>query len=126
MAWPSGSCSSSALESAEAANKASRSVVMLVNRACTSSRSVSRRAATASRSNGPDASTPCWSPMQRRPVDELLDVAVEGPLLEELQVEVGGSGEDGVQAGLAGDDGEERDLHAVHQAGRHQGPVHRQ
>jgi hypothetical protein len=37
-----------------------------------------------------------------------LDVAVERPVLDQLQVEVGGTLEDPVQPGLTGDDWEER------------------
>jgi hypothetical protein len=48
--------------------------------------------------------------MQGGPVDELLDVAVERPALDQLEVEVGRTLEDRVQPGLTGDDGEERDL----------------
>jgi hypothetical protein len=58
-----------------------------------------------------------------RSVDELLDVAVECPGLEQLQVEVGRTFEDRVHSGLTGDDGEERHLHAVDEAGGHQRPV---
>ena len=57
---------------------------------------------------------------------ELLDVAVERPALQQLQVEVGGTLEDRARPGLTGDDGEDRQLHAVDQAGGHQRPVHRQ
>ena len=59
-------------------------------------------------------------------VDEFLDVAVERPVLDQLQVEVGRTLEDRVQPGLAGDHREESDLHPVDQAGSHQRPVHRQ
>ena len=43
----------------------------------------------------------CWS------VGELLDVTVERPVLDQLQVEVGRTLEDRVQPGLTGDDGED-------------------
>src|SRR5215203_6802791 len=64
--------------------------------------------------------------MQGGPVDELLDMTVERPVLDQLQVEVGRTLEDRVHSGLTGDDREERHLHAVDQAGGHQRPVHRQ
>jgi hypothetical protein len=51
--------------------------------------------------------------MEGGSVDELLDVTVERPGLDQLQVEVGRTLEDRVQAGLTGDDREERHLHAV-------------
>src|SRR5450755_1306506 len=66
------------------------------------------------------------SGMQGGPVDELLDVAVERPALDQLEVEVGRTLEDRVQPGLPGDHREERHLDAVDQAGAHQRPVHRQ
>src|ERR1700728_2792747 len=73
------------------------------------------------------ASHGAWdSDMQGGPVDELLDVAVECPALDQLEVEVGRILEDRVQPGLTGDHREERHLHAVNQAGGHQRPVHRQ
>ena len=46
--------------------------------------------------------------MQGGPVDELLDVAVERPALDQLEVEVGHTLEDWVPSGLTGDHGEER------------------
>ncbi len=46
-------------------------------------------------------------------LDELLDVTVERPALEQLQVEVGRTLENRVQPGLTGDDRKERYLHAV-------------
>src|SRR5207245_659465 len=64
--------------------------------------------------------------MQRGPVDELLDVAVECPALNQLEVEVGRTLKDRVQPGLTGDHREERHLDAVDQTGGHQRPVHRQ
>ena len=51
--------------------------------------------------------------MQGGPVDELLDVAVERPVLEQLEVEVGRTPEDRVRAGPAGDHREDRHLDAV-------------
>jgi hypothetical protein len=51
--------------------------------------------------------------MEGGSVDELLDVIVERPVLEQLQVEVGRILEDRVQPGLTGDDREERHVHAV-------------
>src|SRR5262245_59153828 len=43
------------------------------------------------------------SDVQGGPVDELLDVAVERPALDQLEVEVGRTVEDRVQPGLTGD-----------------------
>jgi hypothetical protein len=51
--------------------------------------------------------------MEGGSVDELLDVTVERPVLDQLQVEVGRTLEDPVQPGLTGDDREERHLQAV-------------
>jgi hypothetical protein len=45
------------------------------------------------------------SDMQGGPVDELLNVGVECPALDQLQVEVGRTVQDRVQPGLTGDDG---------------------
>src|SRR6478735_1167570 len=59
-------------------------------------------------------------------VDELLDVAVERPVLEQLEVEVGCILEDRVLTALTGDDRKQRDVDPVDEAGGHQGPVHRQ
>ena len=53
--------------------------------------------------------------MQGGPVDELLDVAVERPALDQLEVEVGRTLKDRVISGLTGDHGEERHLEAVDQ-----------
>jgi RNA polymerase sigma factor (sigma-70 family) len=53
------------------------------------------------------------SGMQGGPVDELLDVAVERPALDQLEVEVGRTLEDQVPSGLTGDHREERHLDAV-------------
>ncbi len=58
--------------------------------------------------------------MQGGPVDEFLDVAVERPALDQLEVEVGRTLEDRVQSGLTGDHREERHLDAVDQTGGHQ------
>ena len=58
------------------------------------------------------SSRPCRS-MEGGPVDELLDLAVERPVLDQLQVEVGRTLEDRLQPGLTGDDREERHLQAV-------------
>src|SRR5215218_9466780 len=57
------------------------------------------------------------SDMQGGPVDELLDVAVEPPALDQLEVEVGRTLEDRLHSGLTGDHSEERHLDAVDQAG---------
>ena len=59
-------------------------------------------------------------------VNQLLDVTVERPALEQLQVEIGRIPKDRRPPGLTGDDREERYLHAVDQADGHQRPVHRQ
>src|SRR5215469_13551442 len=64
--------------------------------------------------------------MQRGPVDEFLDVAVERPAVDQLEVEVRRTLEDRVRSALTGDHGEKRHLDAVDQTGGHQGPVHRQ
>src|SRR2546430_10254550 len=66
------------------------------------------------------------SDMQGGPIDELLDVAVERPALDQLEVEVGRTLEDRVITRLTGDHREERHLDAVDQAGGHQRTVHRQ
>src|SRR4029077_9051374 len=70
--------------------------------------------------------SPCEGSMQCGSVDELLDVTVEGPVLDELKVEVLRTLEDRVQPGLTGDDGEQRHLYVVDQAGSHQRAVHRE
>jgi hypothetical protein len=54
--------------------------------------------------------------MQGGPVDELLDVAVERPALDQLEVEVGRTLEDRAQSGLTGDHRQERHLDAVDQS----------
>jgi hypothetical protein len=46
-------------------------------------------------------------------VRELLNVAVERPTLDQLEVEVGCTLKDRVITGLTGDDGEDRHLDAV-------------
>jgi hypothetical protein len=66
------------------------------------------------------------SDMQGGPVDELLDVAVERPVLDQLQVEVGRPLKDRVHSGLTGDDREKRQLQVVDEAGGHQRPVQRE
>src|SRR5829696_4591361 len=55
--------------------------------------------------------------MEGGSVDELLGVAVERPVLDQLEVEVGRTLEDRVHSGLTGDDREERHLQAVDEAG---------
>ena len=57
------------------------------------------------------------------PVDELLGVAVERPVLDQLKVEVGRTLEDRVRSGLTADHREERHLDADDQTGGHQRPV---
>ena len=57
--------------------------------------------------------------MQAGLVGELLDVAVERPALDQLEVEVGCTLKIGVISGLTGDDGEDRHLDAVDQTGGH-------
>jgi hypothetical protein len=64
--------------------------------------------------------------MEGGSVDELLDVTVERPVVDQLQVEIGRTLKDWVQPGLTGDHREERHLHAVDQPSGHQRPVHRQ
>src|SRR4051794_10543129 len=49
-----------------------------------------------------------YKSMGRGPVDELLNVTVERPVLDQLQVEVGRTLEDWVHPGLTGDDREQR------------------
>src|SRR6266487_2655998 len=63
------------------------------------------------------------SDMQGGPVDELLDVGVERPALEQLEVEVGRTLEDRVHSGLTGDHREERHLEVVEQLGALLTPV---
>src|SRR6185436_10996010 len=70
--------------------------------------------------------SPCEGSMQCGSVDELLDVTVERPVLDELKVEVLRTLEDRVQPGLTGDDGEERHLYVVDESGSHQRAVHRE
>src|SRR4029453_6323791 len=64
--------------------------------------------------------------VQGGPVDELLGAAVEGPALDQLEVEIGRTLEDRVLSGLTGDHREQRPPDPVDQAGGHQRPVHRQ
>ena len=64
--------------------------------------------------------------VESRSVDEFLDVSVKSPVLDEFEVEVARTVEDRIQPGLTGDDGEERHLNAVDQAGSHQRPIHRE
>src|SRR5512133_4388357 len=59
-------------------------------------------------------------------VDELLDVAVERPVLDQLEVEVGRTLEDRFRPGLTADGRKKRQLEVVHQGGGHQRPVQRQ
>src|SRR6266568_3023795 len=66
------------------------------------------------------------SDVQGGPVDQLLDVAVERPALDQREIEVGRTLEDRAQPGLTRDDREERHLDTVDQTGGHQRPVHRQ
>ncbi len=66
------------------------------------------------------------SDMPAGPVDELLNVAVERPALDQFEVEVGRTLENRVLPGLTGDHREERHLDAVDQTCGHQRPVHRQ
>ena len=56
--------------------------------------------------------------MKARSVDELLGVTVECPALQKFQVEVVRPAEDRVGTSGAGDNGEDRYLHAVDQAAR--------
>ena len=63
------------------------------------------------------------SGMQRGPVDQLLDVAVERPALDQLQVEVRRTLEDPARPRPTGDHGEQRHLHVIDQPGGHQRPV---
>ena len=57
------------------------------------------------------------SDMQGGPVDELLDVAVQRPAVDQLEVEVGRTLEDWFVSGLAGDHRKERHLDAINQTG---------
>ena len=58
-----------------------------------------------------------YGSMEGGSVDEFLDVTVERPVLDQLEVEVGCTLEDRVSSSLTGDDREERHLHAVDEAG---------
>jgi hypothetical protein len=60
--------------------------------------------------------------MQGGPVDELLDVAVKRPALDQLEVQVGRTLEDRVITGLTGDHRETRHLEAVDEAGGQSAP----
>src|ERR687895_254686 len=71
-----------------------------------------KRPRSTSRALARSFSIPYWS-MEGGSVDELLDVTVERPVLDQFQVEVGRALEDRVQPGLTGDDREERHLEAV-------------
>src|SRR4051812_14748646 len=79
-------------------------------------------------STSPPTVMPAWtdSDMQGGPVDEFLDVTVERPALDQLEVEVGRTLENRGKPGLTSDHREERHLNAVDQTGGHQRPVHRQ
>src|SRR3954465_9154003 len=66
------------------------------------------------------------SDMQAGPVDELLDVTVERPTLDQLEVEVGRPLEDRVKPGLTGDGGGEPTRPGVDQPRGHQRPDHPQ
>src|SRR5215218_5040201 len=68
-----------------------------------------------------------WHPrMQGRPVNELLDVPVERPTVDQLKIEVGRTNKDRVVTRLTGDHGKDGQLDSVDEAGGHQRPVHRQ
>ncbi len=58
--------------------------------------------------------------MEGGSVDELVGVTVEGPMSDQLKVEVCRTMEDQVGPGLTGDDRKECDLHEVDEAGGHQ------
>src|SRR4051794_9910686 len=60
----------------------------------------------------------CRSHVQRRPVGELLGVAVERSRVDQLEVEVACVAEDRRASGLAGGHGEDRHLDAVDEARR--------
>jgi hypothetical protein len=55
--------------------------------------------------------------MQGRPVNELLDVPVERPTVDQLKIEVGRTKKDRVVTRLTGDDGKNGQLDAVDEAG---------
>jgi predicted MFS family arabinose efflux permease len=63
------------------------------------------------------------TPVPGGPVDELRGVAVEGPALEQFEVEVPAAAEHRVRPGPRADHGEDRHLHPVDQAGGHERPV---
>jgi hypothetical protein len=58
--------------------------------------------------------------MEGGPVDELLRVTIERPVIDQLQIEVGGTLEYRVDPRLTGDDREDRHLHEVDRARSHQ------
>src|SRR5829696_675510 len=64
------------------------------------------------------------SRMQGRPVNELLDVPVERPTVDQLKIEVGRTKKDRVVTRLTGDHGKDGQLDSVDEG--HQRPVHRQ
>src|SRR5829696_6487992 len=66
------------------------------------------------------------SNMKGGSLDDILYMTVERPVFQQLQAEVGRILKHRVQPGLTGDDREERQLHAVDEAGGHQRPVQRQ
>src|SRR5215213_4049337 len=62
------------------------------------------------------------SRMQGRPVNELLDVPVERPTVDQLKIEVGRTKKDRVVTRLTGDHGKDGRLDSVDEAGDHQTP----
>src|SRR5829696_6069975 len=66
------------------------------------------------------------SRMQGRPVNELLDVPVERPTVDQLKIEVGRTKKDRIVTRPTGDHGKDGQLDSVDEAGDHQRPVHRQ
>ena len=63
------------------------------------------------------------TPVPGGAVDKFRGVAVEGPALEEFEVDVAPAGDDRVGAGLRADHGEDGHPHAVDQARGHERPV---
>jgi hypothetical protein len=61
--------------------------------------------------------------MQGRPVNELLDVPVERPTVDQLKIEGGRTKKDRVVTRLTGDHGKGGQLDSVDEAGDHQRPV---
>jgi hypothetical protein len=57
--------------------------------------------------------------MQGRPVNELLDVPVERPTVDQLKIEVGRTKKDRVVTRLTGDHGKDGQLDSVDEAGGH-------